>query len=75
MVKISHVVSSIAWVAFTVHVLRTNEKSSPSMNDQRETAAVATEKNVEFSKESADPYVQDVVLIFIPFTLFLSGKL
>ena len=30
------------------------------MNDQRETAAVATEKNVEFSKESADPYVQDL---------------
>ena len=53
----------------------TNKISSPSMNDQRETAAVATEKNVEFSKESADPYVQDVVLIFIPFTLFLSGKL
>ena len=45
------------------------------MNDQRDPAAVATEKNVEFSKESADSYVQDVVLIFIPFTLFLSGKL
>ena len=30
------------------------------MNDQRDPAAVATEKNVEFSKESADPYVQDL---------------
>ena len=74
----SHVVNH-AWVAFTVHVFRTNEnyeKIIPPKYEwfnQRETAKTVArsceKKTLNCRKRALNPYVQDVVFIFIAFTL------